>query len=272
MANRFPFALLVLLSSRASCVFGFTIYGARVHKKNGSVELLTTDSDEGTLVECVTDFLLLAKDSTSGNNFSAGFTLENPCNGDYCHLHSKHVPVWIPNSLGHTESGLSMLNTDIFLKSFTFDTYFVNTLHELGVYDRDPAAQIRTYLRVWLEPSGVDVSRQEDEDWLVMTLHDVSWVVKIHPEEAFSRLQGWARRYAADTVPSLVEGNASHPYAQLRRAALGQALAFFIHDQAGFTMTLCESRRSTGQIPCVLAWMKQPGPSSLKVWRKLSTW
>ncbi|CAK9010852.1 unnamed protein product [Durusdinium trenchii] len=126
-----------------------------------------------------------------------------------------------------------MLNADIFLKGFTHETYFVNTLHELRVYEKDPAAQIRTYLRVWIEPSAVDVSQQEEEDWAVMNLHKVSWVVKIHPEEASRRLQGWARRYAADTVPSLIKGNASHPYSQLHRAALGQALAFFIHDQGG---------------------------------------
>ena len=85
MANRFPLALLFLFSYRASYVVGFTVYGARVNTKNGSVELLTTNSDEGTLVECITDFLLLAKDSASGSNFSGAFTLEAQCSGD-CHL------------------------------------------------------------------------------------------------------------------------------------------------------------------------------------------
>ena len=239
MAKCFPLTLLFVLSYRACCAL--SVYGARVNKQNGSVELLTTDSNEGTEVQCISDFLLLAKDSASGSNFSGGFTLDSQCKGD-CHLKSKHVPVWIPNSLGQTESGLAMLNADIFLKSFTKETYFVNTLHDLHVYDKDPEAQVRTYLRVWIEPRGVNVSQEEDEHWQVMKVHNVSWVVKIHPEEASRKLEGWAHRYAMETMPHLIKGNISHPYSQLHRAALGQALAFFIHNQGG--RLECDSMQS----------------------------
>ena len=233
MANRFVSqSLVLLLSCCASCTLGGTIYGARVNRQDGSVELLTTESPEGTEVQYIADFLLLAKASSSGSNFSAGFTLESQCKSD-CHAHSTHVPIWIPSSLGQTQSGLAMLNADFFLKSFTKETLFVKTLHDLDVYAADPAAEIPTYLKVWIEPGGVDISHKEDEEWSAMHVHNVSWVVKIHPEETFRTLQAWARHYATDTMPHLIKGDASHPYSQLYRAALGQALASFIHTHGG---------------------------------------
>ena len=53
-----------------------------MNRQDGSVELLTTESPEGTEVQYIADFLLLAKASSSGSNFSAGFTLESQCKSD----------------------------------------------------------------------------------------------------------------------------------------------------------------------------------------------
>jgi len=188
-----------------------------VNRQDGSVEPLTTDSPEGTEVQ----FLRWVQKIESQCSRAIAMRIRHMCQYGYqAHL-VRHSLDW-PCS-----------TRTFFLKSFTKETLFVKTLHDLDVYAADPAAEIPTCLRVWIEPGGVDISHKEDEEWSAMHVHNVSWVVKIHPEETFRTLQAWARHYATDTMPHLIKGDASHPYSQLYRAALGQALASFIHTHGG---------------------------------------
>lgn len=221
-------ALLVLVGFLRQSA-GVTIHGARINHMDKSVELITREDDWGAQMPHIVDFLLLSKQSTTGSNFSAAFTLE--CENG-CAPGTPHVPKWIPPDFGKTVSGLAMLSADLFLKSFQFEAYHVSSFDSL--FDANNA-DVPSLVNMWIEPKEVHTSRHIDEQSSTMVVDDIAWIVHARwkNEETPTAHAKWTTRYASKIMPQLMLGNATHPYRKLHRAVVGQHLAAFIHEQSG---------------------------------------